>query len=209
MNIFQKISAVMADVQYLERDDNVEFKSTKYKAISEEKVTSVMRAALLKHGLVVFPIEQKRERIGTITSVDVKYRLQNIDDPDDYIIVCSAGDGADTQDKGAGKAMTYAFKYMFLRTFALPTGEDPDKISSAQLDDEQEKAKNSESPRINPGHWDDLIGAYETVFGKRPTQSEIAKFSGMTYEEAKHMTVQEYKFLMEKLDKRGKHGTGN
>lgn len=31
--------------------------------------------------------------------------------------------------------MTYAFKYMWLRAFALPTGEDPDKISSAELDE--------------------------------------------------------------------------
>ena len=31
--------------------------------------------------------------------------------------------------------MTYAYKYMLLRTFAIPTGEDPDKVSSAELDD--------------------------------------------------------------------------
>ena len=30
--------------------------------------------------------------------------------------------------------MTYAYKYMLLRTFAIPTGEDPDKISSAETD---------------------------------------------------------------------------
>lgn len=125
----------MQDVQYLAKDDRVEFKNTRYKAISEEKVTSTMRKALLDHGLVVFPVEQERTRVGTITSVDVKYRLQNIDDPEDFVIIASAGDGADTQDKGAGKAMTYAFKYMFLRTFAIPTGEDPDKICSAELDE--------------------------------------------------------------------------
>lgn len=141
MNIFQKMQAVMQDVQYLTKDDQVEFKSTKYKAISEEKVTSTMRKALIKHGLVVFPVKQTRERVGTITSVDVTYRMQNIDDPDDYIEIVSSGDGADTQDKGAGKAMTYAFKYMFLRTFAIPTGEDPDKVSSSELDAKQEQEK--------------------------------------------------------------------
>ena len=134
MNLFEKMAAVMRDVQYLAKDDHVEFKTTKYKAISEEKVTGTMRKALLYHGLVVFPVRQTRERVGTITSVDVTYRLQNIEDPNDYIEIVSSGDGADTQDKGAGKAMTYAFKYMFLRTFAIPTGEDPDKISSAELD---------------------------------------------------------------------------
>ena len=209
MNVYQKIAAVMADVQYLAKDDSVEFKTTKYKAISEEKVTSIMRAALLKHGLVVFPIEQHRERIGQITSVDVKYRLQNIDDPEDYIIVCSSGDGADTQDKGAGKAMTYAFKYMFLRTFAIPTGEDPDKVCSAQLDEEAARAAEKAANRINKDHWDGLVNTYTMVFGKAPTKKSLAEFTGMSYEEAREMSVTEWTFLMEKLDRVANRGSND
>lgn len=140
MNIYEKIAAVMQDVQYLAKDDNVSFGQTNYKALSEEKVTVIMRSAMLKHKLVVFPVEQSATRTGNITHVDVKYRIVNIEDPADYIEVVSCGDGADTQDKGSGKAMTYAFKYMWLRTFAIPTGEDPDKISSAQLEEEAKKA---------------------------------------------------------------------
>ena len=45
MNLFEKMAAVMRDVQYLAKDDHVEFKTTKYKAISEEKVTGTMRKA--------------------------------------------------------------------------------------------------------------------------------------------------------------------
>lgn len=134
MNIYEKISAVMKDVQYLTKDDRVEFGSTKYKALSEEKVTTIMRAELLKYNLVVFPIEQFANRTGSITHVDVKYRIVNVDDPEDFIEVVSCGDGADSQDKGSGKAMTYAYKYMWLRTFSLPTGEDPDKISTEELE---------------------------------------------------------------------------
>lgn len=134
MNIYEKIAAIMQEVRYLSKDDHVSFGSTNYKALSEEKVTTIMRDELLKHKLVVFPIEQTASRTGTITHVDVKYRMVNVENPDEYIDLVSCGDGADTQDKGSGKAMTYAYKYMWLRTFALPTGEDPDKISSAELD---------------------------------------------------------------------------
>lgn len=141
MNIYEKISAIMKDVQYLAKDDHVSFGSTNYKALSEEKVTSIMRQELLKYNLVVFPIEQAANRTGSITHVDVKYRLVNVDNPEEAIEIVSCGDGADTQDKGSGKAMTYAFKYMWLRTFALPTGEDPDKISSAELDAKEAQAK--------------------------------------------------------------------
>lgn len=138
MNLYQKISQVMRDVEYLSKDDKVEFGNTKYKAISEEKVTSTIRASLIKNGLVIIPIEQEAGRTGNISTVNTKYKIIDIDSGQFEIIV-SSGEGADTQDKGVGKAMTYAYKYLLLRTFAIPTGEDPDKISSAELDEKQRK----------------------------------------------------------------------
>lgn len=141
-NVYQRIHAVMQDVEYLSKDDKVSTGKSSYKALSEEKATTTVRPSLIRHGLVIIPIEQGHartdeivkseygERINRISTVDVKYRIQNIDAPDDYVIVSSSGTGVDTQDKGVGKAMTYAFKYMLLRTFAIPTGDDPDKVSS-------------------------------------------------------------------------------
>lgn len=142
MNIYEKMGEIMKTVQYMSKDDKVEFGNTKYKALSEEKVTTVMRKAMIDNGLLVFPIEQSWSRTGQISHVDVKYRIVNIEKPDEYIDVVSCGDGADSQDKGSGKAMTYAYKYMWLRTFGIPTGEDPDKIASEQIDAEQ-NAKNT------------------------------------------------------------------
>lgn len=144
MNIFEKINAVMKEIEYLTKDDKVEFGNTKYKAISEEKVTTAVRKELVKQGIVILTIEQQAEikelirtdkSVNMLTSVHVKYRIQNIEDASDYIEVESNGTGVDTQDKGVGKAMTYAYKYMLLRTFAIPTGEDPDKVSSAETDE--------------------------------------------------------------------------
>lgn len=149
MNLYEKISQVMKDVQYLAKDDNVSTGgSGSYKAISEEKVTSTVRDSLIKNGLVIVPIAQDHSRVdeqitdnygkqktNRITSVDVTYRMINIEKPDEFIDIASSGTGVDTQDKGVGKAMTYAYKYMLLRTFAIPTGDDADKISSASYDD--------------------------------------------------------------------------
>lgn len=152
MNIYEKISAIMKDVQYLAKDDTVDYGKTKYKAISEEKVTSVIRDKLVLYGLVIFPIKQEHKREGTLSTVDVTYRIVNIENPDEHIEVVSSGTGSDTQDKGVGKAMTYAYKYMLLRTFAIPTGEDPDKISSDELDDNQKKnetPQNDGRSRVN------------------------------------------------------------
>lgn len=140
-NLHQKILAVMTAIEYLNKDDHVKYRETNYKAMSEEKVTSVVRKELIKQGLVVFPIKQTVEREGNITTTNTTYRMVNVDDPLDYIDLASSGQGADTQDKGVGKAMTYSFKYLLLRTFAIPTGEDPDKIASAQIDDEMKRTE--------------------------------------------------------------------
>ena len=134
-NIFQRISAVMQDVQYLAKDDQIEFGKTKYRAISEEKVTTTIRKSLITHGIVIVPVKQEHSKDGVLTTVDVTYRIQNIENENDYMEAVSSGTGVDTQDKGVGKAMTYAYKYLLLRTFAIPTGEDPEKESSAELDD--------------------------------------------------------------------------
>lgn len=139
MNIYQRIQAVMQDIQYLAKDDQVAFGTTKYKAISEEKVTTSVRASMIKNGLVMYPETQEISKEGQITTVNVTYRMVNVDDPNEQVMIASSGQGSDTQDKGSGKAMTYAFKYALLRTFMIPTGEDPDKISSAELDARQQE----------------------------------------------------------------------
>ena len=153
MNIFQKINEVMKAIEYLTKDNKVEFGNTKYKAISEEKVTTAVRKELVKQGIVIIPIMQEStvtELIRTDKSVNqradvhTRYRIQNIDDVNDFIEVESNGSGVDTQDKAVGKAMTYAYKYMLLRTFAIPTGEDPDKISSAETDYKIQSELNAE-----------------------------------------------------------------
>ncbi|MDN9012804.1 ERF family protein [Brevibacillus laterosporus] len=148
MSVYKKILAVMNDVSYLQKDDQVEFKTTKYKAISEEKVTSAVGKAMREHGLVIIPIHQEHSKVDQLTTVNVRYRIVDVD-TGDSIEAVSSGIGADTQDKGVGKAMTYAYKYLLLRTFAIPTGEDPDKVSSAELDENKPKAQSKAQPNVN------------------------------------------------------------
>lgn len=153
LNLYQKISSVMQEVDYLQKDDEIKAGKGTYKAVSEEKVTSAVRAALVKHGLVILPVEQDHRREDTVitdqygkqsvqrlSTVDTKYKIVDID-TEKFEILVSSGTGVDTQDKGVGKAMTYSYKYLLLRSFAIPTGEDPDKISSAELDAKQNSSK--------------------------------------------------------------------
>lgn len=144
LNLYQKINKIMDDIKYLNKDDTVGTGNYSYKAITEEKVTTSIREKLVTYGLVIIPIKQKRDvqqhgltnkgAINILVFLDVEYKIVNSHNPDDYIIATSSGSGVDTQDKAVGKAMTYAYKYLLLRTFAIPTGNDPDKIASSEID---------------------------------------------------------------------------
>ena len=192
-NIYQKISEVMKNIEYLTKDDKVEFGTTKYKAISEEKVTTAVREQLVKQGIVIIPIEQQSENkelirteksVNMLTTVHVKYRIQNIDDVNDFIEVESNGTGVDTQDKGVGKAMTYAYKYMLLRTFAIPTGEDPDKISSVETDKKMENEVNNTV--INKTKLDALNNSIEKhKIADEKVEAILAKYSYSSTSEIK------------------------
>ena len=66
MNVYEKIAKVMEEIEYLQKDDKVvtnSYTGAGYKAISEEKVTSEVRTALVKHGLVIIPVEQEHSRV--------------------------------------------------------------------------------------------------------------------------------------------------
>jgi len=150
MNLYEKIVAIMQDVAYLQKDDNVGTEKSSYKAISEEKVTSAVRESMIKNKIVILPVKQTTEEIFTeyekeaygktekkqrlMTRVDTTYKIINAEKPEESIEVVSSGSGVDSQDKGIGKAMTYAYKYMLLRSFAIPTGNDPDKIHNDELE---------------------------------------------------------------------------
>lgn len=197
LNLHQKIRAVMKDVEYLSKDGNVAFKTTNYKAITEEKVTSAVRTALVEHGLVILPINQEFIKEGTLTTVNTQYKIIDVDTGDSEIIV-STGQGVDTQDKGIGKAMTYAYKYLLLRTFAIPTGEDPDKISSAELDAQQEKKLEEERKKraTLAAKWN-AIGGKTEVFDAW-LNGELRK--GQTLEQVD-------KFLTQKVTEKNEAGS--
>lgn len=163
MSIYSKIQAVMNEVQYLEKDGKIDPNGGKsYKVITEEKVTSSVRNAMAKYGLVMYPeaIEEDtlteqvekvtREKTYTSTNrfcrVKVTYKMVDTE-TGESITIQSCGSGADTQDKAVGKAMTYAYKYALLRTFAIPTGEDPDLIAS---DDYNAKLRGEEKEKPEP-----------------------------------------------------------
>lgn len=146
-NLYQRISAVMKDVEYLKKDKAVSTGGTgSYQALSEETVTKNVRDSMIRHGLVILPVSQEYKmedfnrgagKILSLATVNTRYKIVNIDNPSESEILASSGSGADSQDKGVGKAQTYAYKYMLLRTFGIATGNDTDSVGNYELEQQQ------------------------------------------------------------------------
>lgn len=148
MNLWEKIANISAEIGNLQKDDEVGTGASKYKAISIEKVVKAVGEKMNKYGVVIYPIQQnytrtdekvigidyktkeKVEKINRISDIDVSYQVVNIHNPQEMMITVGSGCGVDTQDKGIGKAQTYAYKNMLLKLFAIPTGDDSDRIHS-------------------------------------------------------------------------------
>ena len=162
--VYEKILAVMSAVNYLNKDGFVETgKGKGYKALTDEKVLAAVRPALVAAGLVIMPVKMEQQRTdeqvkaydgstktNRITDVSVTYRIINVSNPDDFVEVVSSGTGVDTQDKGIGKAMTYAKKYAILNSFLIPSGEDTDQISSDKYTEQLMGAAPAQAPAEEP-----------------------------------------------------------
>lgn len=133
MNIYEKINKIMADTPYIFKDGKIEFGNTKYRAVTEENVLSMLRPKMIEQGLVMFPVTLEATKEGTLTTANMVFKVVNAENPEEFILVASGGQGADSQDKGIGKAITYANKYALLKMFLVPTGDDPDKVSSEEI----------------------------------------------------------------------------
>lgn len=124
-NIYQRILGVMEDISYIKKQDRS--KNKMYSYVSHDSVTAAVRPALIKHGIVIVSNCTEIKQVGNRTEILMNYKLINVDDTSDFIEVNYPGHGCDNQDKGIGKAISYSYKYMLLKTFNLETGDDNEK----------------------------------------------------------------------------------
>ena len=124
LNIHQRLHAAMGEVDYVQKERK---QGMRYSIVSHDAVTAKVRPILHKHGVVYYPIALARSQSGNRTEVELSLRFASIDDPKDCIDVPSLGYGIDDQDKGPGKAISYAVKYALLKALGLETGDDPDE----------------------------------------------------------------------------------
>ena len=144
LNIYQRMAAITADLNTVGKNLHVDTgKGKGYKAVSERDIIDNVKPLEAKYGVYSYPASRtvlESERLESETNyngitgkkttfferVETVYRFVNIDNPDEYIETTTFAEGIDAQDKGSGKAMTYADKYALMKMYKISTGDDPD-----------------------------------------------------------------------------------
>lgn len=153
MNIYEKMSAITAELQTVAKNLTVGYGNNQYKAVSERDVLDAVKPIEAKYKVYSYPYSREITESHILesekTSIDKKtgeptttktstfmsriktvYRFVNAEAPEEYIDTVTFAEGIDTQDKGSGKAMTYADKYALMKAYKISTGDDPDKDAS-------------------------------------------------------------------------------
>jgi hypothetical protein len=165
-SLAQALSSAMKEIKGIEKDMQVGNSSYGYKGIADYEVKKIYKDAFEKNGLMIIPTsvkantrverwEEENEYKGKITikqkqsiftEVETKYCLLHTSG--ESIEVAGYGQGVDTQDKGAGKATTYALKYALLYLALTPTGkiDDSDNTHSDDSKIPQQKTKTTPPP---------------------------------------------------------------
>jgi len=192
-NIYQRMAAVTAELQTVAKNLMVETgKGKGYKAVSERDIIDAVKPLETAHGIYSYPCGRKVLESQTLesestyngnttkkttffTRIETTYRFVNVDDPEDYIETVTFAEGIDAQDKGSGKAMTYADKYALMKAYKISTGDDPDQTASTEESYTAKRVVCSacgsviESVKKRDGEtWtaEDIVGYSQRRFGK-------------------------------------------
>jgi hypothetical protein len=98
-----------------------------YTFVSHDAVAKALHKPMANAGIMMLPSLEELTQDGNRTQVIMGMTFINIDMPEDKCYIRSAGQGIDPQDKGIGKAVSYAVKYGLLKAFCLETGDDVEK----------------------------------------------------------------------------------
>lgn len=159
LNVHQRLAKVMSEVTYIQKENK---QGMNYSIVSHDKVTAKVRPALLAAGIVYYPVRCESSNTGNRAECSLTVRFVNIDEPSDFFDVPTFGYGIDKQDKGPGKAMSYAVKYALLKVLGLETGDDPDQDDipygpdPAQIDAAKAAIRRKETLDDLVKYWTDL-----------------------------------------------------
>ena len=207
-NLAAAVIAVMKSVKGMEKNSKVGRGSNSYDGTKDSDVKEVFNEALASNGLIVLPIsiepkvtvdrweevdpyskstpKDLKTKQSVFTEVKTKYLL--VHESGESVELAGYGQGVDPQDKGAGKATTYALKNCLLNTFVTPVGkmDDTDKEHSLDKPVPQKKRKPQKSaPKPRKLNEGEITKVIEWALRKNASIDRVKDFYILTEAEEK------------------------
>jgi hypothetical protein len=166
-NLAKAILKVMEAVKGIDKTMTIGTGNSSYKGVPDQEVKKIIGDEMKKAGLVLLPISVEpnttverwvengqygeKQKQQVFTEVKTKYLL--LHESGESIELARYGHGVDSQDKGAGKATTYALKYTLLYAFLVPTGkiDDADSTHSDEYEAPKPKVNTADKEWLNIG----------------------------------------------------------
>ena len=182
IGIYSQLAKIRSELDWMSKEWENEQQGYSY--FSDDQISRVFRWLFNKYGVALLyssKITGCREisptRSGTkqfITDVLVEYKFVDIDDGS-IIEWTACGSWNDTGDKWVYKAITWAVKYIFMKTFQISTGDDPEKdIVKDWKPKEEKKATKTENKDPLEFGWNEEFDA--SIFKQEFTQQDFENF---------------------------------
>ena len=185
-NLIEAVLSVMEDCVGLEKSMTVGSGNFSYKGVSDKDVKLKVGGSMRKHGLIILPTKitpiltidsweetgsYAKRKQSVFTEVITEYKLMH--KSGESIDVAGYGHGVDPQDKAAGKATTYALKYVLLYSFMVATGhiDDADSTHSNDIDAPKKQSTKAAAPKTEK----ELEDLFKTLVGKQKGMTDILK----------------------------------
>jgi integrase len=163
-SIYQKIAKAMSNINRIPKRGYNSFH--KYEYVLEADLLDHIRPILLEAGLVLIPTILEEEKNGEFTKVKMEFTVADVE-TGETIKSTFWGEGQDKNDKGLYKAYTGATKYFLMKTFLIPTGDDPET-------EDQPKPENQPKPQQqSPGAKPKKQTTQQQSSGKRNNTTSI------------------------------------
>jgi hypothetical protein len=136
-SLVTKLTEVQASISGVVKTGYNDFQ--KYSYAEEAAIVSACRDELAKRSIMIIPSIERVAHDGTLTTIETSYTFCDGETGEQFVTKW-AGTGSDKQDKGLYKAITGSQKYLLLKTFLIPTGEngvadDPEHPARQVVDD--------------------------------------------------------------------------
>jgi hypothetical protein len=134
-SLVTKLAEVMAAVERIPKRGRNDFH--KYDYATEADIAATVRKELADRNVMLFPAitGESRHPVGekgsVLTVIEMEMEFRD-GDSGESITKPWRGYGTDKEDKGGYKAMTGGEKYFLLKTFLMPTGDDPEREDKEQ-----------------------------------------------------------------------------